>query len=171
MAHPSSRSDTQNSDTPNTQNPHHTEGNHGMHEEGDALWDILGKASTPEPSDFFAQNIIRQTRQLSDSSSLVPSFAEKLKAIFSLRTVTLSAATACIGILALSQFTKTQYPADASSQLAQQQAHAPLQDSTSEQAATADSEISELILQETLLAAAEDPTKFTHDEVLAMVGL
>lgn len=122
----------------------------------DPLWDLLGKASECTPSNSFARDIVRTARNL----PVKLGFMARMKGFFLPRVSTgkfaLITVAACAGILVTLQVTPDK-------------ADTPLADSVATQA-DEPAEISEIIFQETLIAAAADPTIFTHDEVLAMVG-
>ena len=125
---------------------------------GDELWDVLGKASEQKADAFFARNVVRNVRQLADSK---PSWNERLAGMLSVKKVVLPlAAAACIGIVAVTHFGPTQ-PVDLGPE--------PVaQNDPTEDPSTA---LAELLIEESLTAAAEDPSQFTHDELVAIVGL
>lgn len=124
----------------------------------DPLWDILGRASEAEAGPFFAKNILRSTRQLPQKVSVI----HRMKDILSPKAFAMSTAAACACIFAVFQI----LPSNETTELADNAINQLVTPITE----TVEFEISEFILQETLLAAAEDLSIFTHDEILAMVG-
>lgn len=131
-----------------------------LNQDEDPLWDLLGKASAQEPSPLFAKNVLRQTRQLPTQSSFTERLKEELKSYLSVKKIAISATAACACILVISQITSDR----GNNNIAINETAQPVTPS-----AETDS-ITEFLLQETLLVAAEDPSQFTHDEVLAMIG-
>lgn len=124
----------------------------------DALWDLLGEASVREPDAFFARNVVRQTRLLADTES---TWGTRLAGfLFSKKAILPLAAATCVGVVAVTQFNQGQ---PAGSQTGQIVKSDPLEDPSTA--------LAELVIEESLVAAAEDPSQFTHDEVVAMVGL
>lgn len=125
----------------------------------DPLWGLLGHASEQKPDAFFARNVLREVRLLKDKT---PSRASRLATIFTPRRLVIGAigATTCICALAAFQMRSTS-PPSTGTDLITDTIPAP-------EPASA---LSELVIEETLNAAAEDPTIFTHDEVVAMIGL
>jgi len=124
--------------------------------QGDPVWDILHQASSPEPSPFFARNVVRSARQLKKES-----LASRVISLFSSRRLSLGAA-AC----ACAMITYQMWPAatitDTASTNGMTPTVAPVETTT---------DLTELVLEETLLAAADDPSIYTRDEVVAMLGL
>lgn len=127
--------------------------------EEDALWDLLGKASEREADPFFSRNVVRAARQLPDA---LPTWRERVASVFfSKKAILPVAAAACVGIFVVSQL---QTGPPATTPPANDVAHVD----TPPEPATA---LAELVIDESLIAAADDPSQFTHDEVVAMVGL
>ncbi|MCP5535264.1 MAG: hypothetical protein H7A51_03405 [Akkermansiaceae bacterium] len=122
----------------------------------DPVWDLLGKASSREPSAFFARNIVRQTRQQKAAAS---SWTGRLVEFFTPAKLALGAA-ACACVLAAYQMWPSPDPVIT-------QAPGTTQPSAAAAPTTA---LTELVIEESLDAAAEDPTIFTRDEVVAMIG-
>ena len=127
---------------------------------GDPLWDVLDQASTRKPDAFFARNIVRATRQLSP-----PSLSSRLLNFLSSRRMAIGTmgAAACVCVAVTYQFWPTSPQTSVTAPTIAQ-----VQSPQSEKTTT---DLSELVIEETLLAAAEDPTIFTRDEVVTMLGL
>lgn len=129
-------------------------------EQGDPLWDLLGKASEHEADAFFARNVVRTTRQLTDTT---PTWRERIAAILTPKTaaVSLSITAACVCALFVAQLQNEQ-PDNTQPDPGIVQTPPPVDSSTA---------LTDLVIEESLMAAADDPTQFTHDEVVAMIGL
>lgn len=126
----------------------------------DALWDLLDQASERKADAFFARNVVRETRQLTTTQA---SWTERLAgALFTKKAILPFAAVACMGVIAVNQF-KSDEPVTAA-----QPAPVVTTESGNDDPST---DLAELIIEESLVAAAEDPSQFTHDELVAMVGL
>ena len=123
---------------------------------GDPLWDILDQASTAEPNAFFARNTVRTSRQLQ-----TPSLYSRVISLFNARRLALGAAACACVIMG--------YQAWPTSETLTTQV-APVVAQTN-QSTDSNTNLSELVIEETLLAAAEDPSIFTRDEVVTMLGL
>lgn len=128
----------------------------------DPVWKLLDEASSPEPDVFFARNVVRATRLMEQSR---PSLGERLAAIFTPPRLALGAA-ACVSATLLWQMLPTSPPAGAGAITVQ-----PPVESTNPGDSADMTELSDLVMTETLTAAAEDPTIFTRDEVATMLGL
>lgn len=126
-------------------------------QQGDPVWDILNQASRPEPSPFFARNVVRSTRQLEKES-----LASRVISLFRSRRLALGAA-AC----ACAMITYQMWPAATGPE------STPAKDITQTvtPVETTTTDLTELIIEETLIAAANDPSIYTRDEVVAMLGL
>ena len=125
--------------------------------QGDALWNILGEASETKTNAFFARNTVRQARILGETE---PNLLDRFRSMFfTPKTILPLAGAACLGIVALTQFSPDQ------------SANTP--DTVKVETTTAETSmaLAELVIEESLTAAAEDPSQFTHDEVVAMIGL
>ena len=122
--------------------------------QNDALWDILGKASNQQPSTFFARNVVRESR-LQKKQAHYP--GSRFLALITPTRFALSAA-ACASIMLAYQLWPSYEPVGIAPITAQ---HGTPEPSTT---------LTELVILESLQAAAEDPTIFTHDEVVAMIG-
>ncbi|BDS06057.1 hypothetical protein NT6N_10970 [Oceaniferula spumae] len=132
----------------------------------DPLWKLLDQASNPEPDVFFARNVMREARQLTQEPVTL---GARLTAIFSPARLALGAA-ACACVMFGYQMISSPNATPASGTVAKNTpVQQPLTKDTAEVSATSD--LSELVIVETLDAAAEDPTIFTRDEVVAMLGL
>ena len=121
-------------------------------EKNDPVWQLLGNASKKEPSDFFARNIIRETRALAQ-----PTLATRLESLFAPKRL-LAVSWSCLLIILGLQFWSTDQPAQTTS--------ATAGDIYTEPPLT----LGELIIEENLNAAAEDPSIYTRDEIVAMIG-
>lgn len=130
----------------------------------DPVWKLLDEASTPEPDAFFARNVVRATRQMGQDR---PSLATRLAAFFSPPRLALGAAACACAALAWVMIPSTSTPPAGAGATAVQ---SPAEDTGADDPA-AMSDLSELVMMETLTAAAEDPTIFTRDEVATMLGL
>lgn len=140
--------------------PTHTSEDHSVESadwtEGDPVWDLLDQASTRKPNAFFARNVVRSVRQIP-----IPSLSSRILGLFRSRRLVLGAA-ACACVMITYQTWPTAAP----------ETTAPAQIVTLvDQSTEPSSDLSELVIQETLLAAAEDPTIFTREEVVIMLGL
>ena len=127
-------------------------------EQDDPVWSLLGKASSHEPGSLFARNVIRETR-LSQNQDLNQDrkLGSRMLAIFSPARLALGAAVCACAMAAYHMWPS---PAQLSSP------H-PIVSESSSESSTA---LTELLIEESLEAAAEDPTIFTRDEVVAMIG-
>ena len=119
-----------------------------------AISELLDHASTQQPSDFFARNIIRDIRQETPDVSL----ASKLLSLFTIPRVALPALACIGGIVVYLSVNKPQ------TEEISENAH------SNAQVEMASNDITNLLIEETLTIAAQDPSIFTHDEVLALVG-
>lgn len=137
-------------------------------EQGDPLWDLLDQASKTEPDPLFARNVVRSVRLEKSSPEPVSS---RIIRLFTSRTVALGAA-ACACIMVGYQLN----PLATGTNTLGQQAAQVITPGTTETAQVSSAtetsnNLSELIIEETLLAAADDPSMFTRDEVVSMLGL
>ena len=123
-------------------------------EQHDPVWRLLGKASSHEPSAFFARNVIRETRLLENPTSKANS---GIFAIFTPSRLALGAATCALAMASYQMWPGAEAPL----------APGPVASETQDIPANA---LTELVIEESLNAAAEDPTLFTRDEVVAMIG-
>jgi hypothetical protein len=121
-------------------------------EKNDPVWQLLGNASKKEPSDFFARNIIRETRALAQ-----PTLATRLQSLFTPKRL-LAVSCSCLLIILGIQLWSTDQPAQTTA--------ATAEDIYTEPSLT----LGELIIEENLNAAAEDPSIYTRDEIVAMIG-
>ena len=130
---------------------------------GDQLWDILSEASKTKPEPFFARNVVRTVRLKKTSSESTSTrilrFFTSRQVVSANRKLALGAA-ACACVMLGYQLWPTPETATTAPTIAQ----------VAQPSETA-SNLSELVIEETLLAAADDPTMFTRDEVVAMLGL
>ena len=123
-------------------------------EQDDPLWHLLEKASKKEASPFFARNIIRETRLHAKRS---PSLFLRLQSLLTSKRI---ASVACICILAAATFEF--WPSDQSDET--------VESMTLENQTASISTLSELFIEESLNVAAEDPSIYTRDEIVAMIG-
>ena len=120
----------------------------------DPLWNLLGQASHREADAFFARDIVRCTRQVEDSASL----GSRIVSFFTPPRLALSAAALACAMVAYQMWPTL--PGQ------------PGQDQVTHNTPEPEPSLAltELVIEESLAAVAEDPTIFTHDEVVAMVG-
>ena len=157
----------------NASNPAHSlEQNHNDPDDPlnqqDPLWDMLGKASKREPDTYFARNVLRAVRTEEVESLTWGQRLSKWLGGKSLAPMALSSAAACaIAAFAAFQFwpSPSTTPTNITSQ--NQPANTVTDIATTEET----TELAEVVIKEGLAAAADDPTMFTHDEVVAMLGL
>ena len=123
-------------------------------EQDDPLWHLLEKASKKEASPFFARNIIRETRLHAKHS---PSLFFRLQSLLTSKRI---ASLACVCILAIAAFEF--WPSDKSVET--------VDSINQENQITSASPLSELLIEESLNVAAEDPSIYTRDEIVAMIG-
>lgn len=123
-------------------------------EQDDPVWHLLGKASKKEASTFFARNIMRETRLHAEHS---PSLLFHLRSLLTSKRI---ASVACVCILAVAAFEF--WPSDQSDET--------VESMTLENQTASISTLSELLIEESLNVAAEDPSIYTRDEIVAMIG-
>jgi len=142
-------------------------------EDNDPVWNILGQASNRKPDPFFARNVVRSTRLLENTSE---TWFSRVTSLFTQRTSRQLAlgAAACVCALVTYQIwpstPSTRVPVTKMAATPPQPSPPATITAPAEIAPTELSELSELVIAETLEAAAENPTIFTHDEVVAMIG-
>ncbi len=138
-------------------------------EDNDPVWNLLNQASTPEPDPFFARNVVRSARLLENTSETKGAWISRVASLFSARSSRRLAlgAAACVCALVTYQMWPT---SEATEALGTEMTATPSQPSPVVTAPSELSELSELVIAVTLDTAAEDPTIFTHDEVVAMIG-
>jgi hypothetical protein len=124
--------------------------------QGDPVWDILNQASSPEPSPFFARNVVRSARQLKKESLI-----SRVISLFSSRRLALGAAACACAMITYQMWPAATSP-DTAPTNGMTQTVAPVETTT---------DLTELVIEETLIAAANDPSIYTRDEVVAMLGL
>ena len=123
-------------------------------EQTDPLWNLLGEASNIEPSAFFARNVVRETRLEEKTTA---SWGTRLVAFFTPTKLAIGAA-ACVCALAVAQMWPSPETITETGTIADNSLPEP------------SSDLTELVIGGSLDAAAEDPTIFTRDEVVAMIG-
>ena len=124
-------------------------------EQDDPLWHLLEKASKKEASPFFARNIIRETRLHAKHS---PSLFFRVPSLLTGKRIASIACALCFGCRELLS----------SGHLASQ--IETVDSMTAENQAASTSTLSELLIEESLNVAAEDPSIYTRDEIVAMIG-
>jgi len=131
----------------------------------DPVWKLLDQASEPKEDVFFARNVLRTTRNLEQTN---PSIGARLAGFFSAPRLALGAA-ACGCALLVWQMMPSADPQQDSGSLT---TNDPIANPVAPNNGSADvTDLSDLVMIETLSAAAEDPTIFTRDEVVGMLGL
>ena len=147
----------------NSQHPEDLQPQDKEWDTSDPVWQLLGEANQPQADPFFARNIVRSVRQMELER---PSLAARLSGIFSGPRLALGAIS-CAAIAAVvwqampSASTQPNAPSIA-------QPSAPV---IIEEVEAEINYFEDLVMTETLSAAAEDPSIFTRDEVVAMLGL
>lgn len=140
----------------------------------DPVWKLLDEASTPEPNVFFARNVLREVRTLDPAESGAGRihWKARLAALLTPPRLVIGATACACAFFALPLIPSSDTPAG-TGPVAN---NAPLEpinqigtDGSTDTAAVSD--LSALVIVETLDAAAEDPSIFTRDEVVAMLGL
>jgi len=160
-----------NASTPKPSHSQHSE----EWDETDPLWNLLDQASTQKPSAFFARNVVRSVRQLeSERSNTIP-LGARILSLFTSRKLALSAVACTFALVSFQLWPDQQLntPPTSTAQSAQT-TQAPLANPTpSAPIATVDTatSLSELVIEESLLAAADDPSLFTRTELVAMLDL
>ncbi|GEM_PF-2440644 len=123
----------------------------------DLLWDLLGEASEQKPNVFFARNVVRETRKLAETQ---PSWRQLISNVLSTKKVIIPiVATACIALAIITQH-QTSQPVTS-------QSNTVVESTATED----DTALTDLVINESLTIAADDPSQFTHDEIVAMIGL
>ena len=138
-------------------------------EKKDPLWDLLGKASTQEPSDFFARNVLREARsttQVSEKRLPLSRIFAFLSPSSSPRKLAVSAIAACTCALIAFQM----WPSSGTNDSLMVNTQTEVTPTDVIEVSDSQTALASFIMEETLIAAAEDPTIFSHDEVLAMIG-
>ena len=134
--------------------PNRNEQETPIKEQDDPVWHLLEKASKKEASPFFARNIMRETRLHAKHS---PSLFFRLQSLLTSKRI---ASLACVCILAIAAFEF--WPSDKSVET--------VDSINQENQITSASPLSELLIEESLNVAAEDPSIYTRDEIVAMIG-
>ena len=134
--------------------PNRNDQENPIKEQDDPLWHLLEKASKKEASPFFARNIMRETRLHAKRS---PSLFFRLQSQLTSKRI---ASVACICILAVTAFEF--WPSGQSDET--------VESMTLENQTASISTLSELLIEESLNVAAEDPSIYTRDEIVAMIG-
>lgn len=134
--------------------PNRNEQETPIKEQDDPVWHLLEKASKKEASAFFARNIMRETRLHAKRS---PSLFLRLQSLLTSKRI---ASLACVCILAIAAFEF--WPSDKSVET--------VDSINQENQITSASPLSELLIEESLNVAAEDPSIYTRDEIVAMIG-
>ncbi len=132
-------------------------------EHQDPLWQLLERATTKEPSAFFARNTLRAARLQAVAS---PTLGHRFKSLFTTQQVTKAV---CLGLVIVTAFLvwPNQESISNDSVGSSHTTNQPF-DTISESSATAT--LNDFIIEESLNAAAEDPSIYTRDEIVAMIG-
>lgn len=128
---------------------------HGQEQE-DPVWQLLENASRQEPGASFARDIVRKARLISEKPTGRRLF--QMQSLFTAPRL-VSAACACLLIIAAFQLWPSAPPSET------------VQPANAYGAESVSSDLAELIIEESLHAAAEDPSIYTRDEIVAMIGL
>jgi hypothetical protein len=124
----------------------------------DPLWQLLGNASNKKPSAFFARNVVRESRLQAPSS--LP-LSDRFKNLFRNRPIKIAL---CLSLIMISGFLTWPIIDSTSPSLTKARTTNAAGDSST--TAT----LNELIIEESLNAAADDPSIYTRDEIVAMIG-
>ena len=125
-----------------------------IEEQDDPVWHLLEKASKKKAGPFFARNIMRETRLHAKHS---PSLFFRVPSLLTSKRI---ASIACVCVLAVAAFEF--WPSGKSIET--------VDSMTAENQAASTSTLSELLIEESLNVAAEDPSIYTRDEIVAMIG-
>lgn len=139
-------------------------------EQDDELWNLLGNATETKPGDFFARNVIREAR-LQQETEASKSWLQKFTSWISPRQAAPYAvgAAACMAI-ALFFFWPNNQQSNSQPNLAQNKEKDSMEEISSYEEDDF-SDFSELVIQETLIAAADDPSLITDEEMVEILGL
>jgi len=137
----------------------------------DPVWKLLDEASTPEPDVFFARNVLREVRNMdpAEAGAGALSWTARLAAIFTPPRLVIGAAACACAFYAIQMTPSSNTPTGTGSVAQNTPVEQPDINLPTETAAVSD--LTALVMVETLDAAAEDPTIFTRDEVVTMLGL
>jgi hypothetical protein len=127
-------------------------------EREDPLWQLLENASNKDPSAFFVRNTLREVRLQSSAS---PSLPSRVKTLLAARSISI---TACLGLVALTII--MMWPGGDSTN----HSHTSALDIDKESESFNTTTLNQLIIEESLSAAADDPSIYTRDEIVAMIG-
>ena len=125
-----------------------------IEEQDDPVWHLLEKASKKKAGPFFTRNIMRETRLHAKHS---PSLFFRVPSLLTSKRI---ASIACVCVLAVAAFEF--WPSGKSIET--------VDSMTAENQAASTSTLSELLIEESLNVAAEDPSIYTRDEIVAMIG-
>ena len=131
----------------------------------DPVWKLLDQANEPEVNAFFARNVVRTARQMEQER---PNLAERLTGFFSAPRLTFAALACTVALVAWQVV-----PSDNNQPTTTLTQHTPVETTTSTDVEASDETtyLADLVMTETLSAAADDPSIFTRDEVVAMLDL
>ncbi|MGB2403142.1 MAG: hypothetical protein ACPIA7_06990 [Akkermansiaceae bacterium] len=136
----------------------HKKHNTPQDERQDSLWQLLENASNKDPSDFFVRNTVREARLQSSAS---PSLLSRFKALLAPRSISV---TTCLGLLVITII--MMWPRGDSTN----PAHTSALDSEQGIENFDTTTLNQLIIEESLSAAADDLSIYTRDEIVAMIG-
>ena len=136
----------------------HKESETPQDESQDPLWQLLENASHKQPSAFFARDTVREARLQASALSPLSSF---FNICFTAKTVSI---TACLALLALTAILT--WPGHDSTN----PAHVAEQSTDTRLESSVTNTFNELIIEESLSAAADDPSIYSRDEIVAMIG-
>lgn len=150
-SHPSSHSETSPSADDDWNTP-------------DPLWNLLDNASKTKENVFFVRNLVRETRFLKqDRANLLV----RLASLLTVPRIALGSIACGVAILTAQLFVPSTAPQKDTAHLAE--AHpapeAQVINTSNE------THLSKIVMHDTLSAAAEDLSIFTHEEVLVMLDL
>ncbi len=132
----------------------------------DPLWKLLNEASSPQENVFFARNVVRTARQLEKEP---PSLLARFLSACTAPRLTFGAIACAVTFTAWQLIPSPSTPQTA--EKATQDITTSPDTITPVDNFTEETELSELVMLETLSAVAEDPSIFTRDEVVTMIGL
>ena len=116
--------------------------------ENDPLWELLNESPAPEASPFFSRNILREIRaEEQQKTSLWKAFLSFRPAVA--MGLTVAVALSCIPLILSSQDSKSR--------------------ATASLTPTSNTSLVNYLDEELLLAAADEPSLFSDDEVIAML--
>ncbi|MDG1357768.1 MAG: hypothetical protein P8P36_06210 [Akkermansiaceae bacterium] len=128
-------------------------------ERQDPLWQLLESATDKEPSAFFARNTVREARLQIDAS---PTLGNRFRSLFAQQQI---GKAVCLGLVVITAFLVWPSKESTSSDSAK-----PSYTTNQHPESSATATLNDLIIEESLSAAADDPSIYTRDEIVAMIG-